>query len=286
MHTIDLLALQASKIGTKSDKSGATACTALRYMPTSSQGSSILLAAVGSYIFHIHVSTAKLFSQLEEHDNKVYNIAVQSDGLSFASCGSDHILRLYDSHTCKLVSTLDHGDGDKTAGHSNQIFGLAWNAEDPNTLVSGGWDHTVQVWDIRLQRSVRSIYGPYICGDSLDIKGGRILTGSWRHTDPLELWDLGTCKLLTRLPFHQPEQDACKLYAAKFVPGGNAGSHIIAGGSGKMPCVKLFKNCGELVGTLLTSSAVNSLDFLSLANRDSTLAVCCKQDLQILSLNN
>jgi COMPASS component SWD3 len=82
--------------------------------------------------------------------------------------------------------------------------------------VSGGWDHTLQIWDVRVNRSVRSIYGPYVCGDSIDVHGGVILAGSWRHAHPLELWDLGTCKLLTCLPFWQPEQDACLPYAAKF----------------------------------------------------------------------
>ena len=83
-------------------------------------------------------------------------------------------------------------------------------------LVSGGWDHTLQIWDVRVNRSVRSIYGPYVCGDSIDVHGGVILAGSWRHAHPLELWDLGTCKLPTCLPFWQPEQDACLPYAAKF----------------------------------------------------------------------
>lgn len=106
-------------------------------------------------------------------------------------------------------------------------------------LVSAGWDRTVQIWDARLQRSVRSIYGPYCCGDSLDLRGGLILTGSWRSADPLELWDMGSSRLVTRLPFYQPELDACRPYAAKFGQGTLNGC-IVSGGSGKRPCVKLF----------------------------------------------
>ena len=44
-------------------------------------------------------------------------------------------------------------------------------------LVSGGWDKTLQIWDLRVHRSVRSIYGPYVCGDSIDIQGNNILVG-------------------------------------------------------------------------------------------------------------
>ena len=42
------------------------------------------------------------------------------------------------------------------------------------------WDNTVQLWDIRAGHSVRSIFGPHICGDAMDIDSGTILTGSWR----------------------------------------------------------------------------------------------------------
>ena len=38
---------------------------------------------------------------------------------------------------------------DITTGHSNRVFSLKFVAEDPNLLVSGGWDNTVQVWDVR-----------------------------------------------------------------------------------------------------------------------------------------
>lgn len=47
-------------------------------------------------------------------------------------------------------------------------------------LLSGGWDNNVKIWDLRTGAAVRSIYGPYICGDALDIHDGYVLTGSWR----------------------------------------------------------------------------------------------------------
>lgn len=43
---------------------------------------------------------------------------------------------------------------------------------------AGGWDNTVQVWDVRVGYAVRSIYGPHICGDSLDLDGNTIVTGT------------------------------------------------------------------------------------------------------------
>jgi WD40 repeat protein len=38
-------------------------------------------------------------------------------------------------------------------------------------ILTGGWDNTVQFWDLRVGAAVRSFYGPHICGDSLDICG-------------------------------------------------------------------------------------------------------------------
>lgn len=35
--------------------------------------------------------------------------------------------------------------------------------------VSGGWDNTVKVWDIRSKTPVHSIFGPHVCGESIDI---------------------------------------------------------------------------------------------------------------------
>ena len=45
----------------------------------------------------------------------------------------------------------------------------------------------LQMWDIRAARSVRTIWGPYICGDALDMCVDNILTGSWVADDALQV---------------------------------------------------------------------------------------------------
>jgi WD40 repeat protein len=67
----------------------------------------------------------------------------------------------------------------------------------------GARDNTVQIWDVRAGHSVRSMYGPHLCGDSLDISldGHTILTASWRPNDCLQRWDLATAKLIDTVPF-------------------------------------------------------------------------------------
>ncbi|OLP92446.1 hypothetical protein AK812_SmicGene25748 [Symbiodinium microadriaticum] len=60
------------------------------------------------------------------------------------------------------------------------------NLERPWGLVSGGWDNTVQYWDLRAGHAVRAIFGPHICGDALDVSadGTQLLTGSCRDEVP------------------------------------------------------------------------------------------------------
>jgi WD40 repeat protein len=74
-----------------------------------------------------------------------------------------------------------------TPGHSNRVFSLNFNPDDDNIILTGGWDNTVQIWDIRVSHAVRLIYGPHIAGDSVDIHDGVVMTGSWRPEHQLEV---------------------------------------------------------------------------------------------------
>jgi len=83
-------------------------------------------------------------------------------------------------------------------------------------LLSGGWDNNVKLWDVRTGTAVRSIYGPYICGDALDIHDGYVLTGSWRADKSLQMWDVGTAELVDDLSWNKelPSSQPCQLYCA------------------------------------------------------------------------
>jgi WD40 repeat protein len=72
------------------------------------------------------------------------------------------------------------GGGAGEPGHSNRVFCVKFDQEDPNLVVSGGWDNNVKVWDIRQPNPCRSIYGPYVCGDSIDLHDGYLLTGAYK----------------------------------------------------------------------------------------------------------
>ena len=62
---------------------------------------------------------------------------------------------------------------------------------------SGGWDSTVQIWDIREGNgSVRKINGPSISADSLDLKKGVLLAGNYQNNNIAQRYDFGTGKLI------------------------------------------------------------------------------------------
>jgi len=97
-----------------------------------------------------------------------------------AVAGRDCHVRVYDETTKSLA--LDMKEKGELPGHSNRVFAVRFNPIDTNMLVSGGWDNTVQIYDIREKGPVHSIYGPHICGDALDFRndGYTLLAGSYR----------------------------------------------------------------------------------------------------------
>lgn len=244
------MALGAAHSSSDSVVSESLPITCVRYRPdgdgTKPKGVLLATSADGS-VTHWHVmSQTCLYSFAQEQDSpdaQVYACDYRADGEQFATGGRDGKVRVYDEATKELVQTLAGGSGsggfghDRGAsGHSNRVYALRFHPTDGNTLVSGGWDNTIQVWDVRTGRSVRSMYGPHICGDGLDLSrdGSQILTASWRPNEALQRWETATGRLIDTVPFaagpgglgaDRPEL----LYAAVWSPDGRS---FAAGGCG------------------------------------------------------
>ena len=122
--------------------------TSLRFRPhTSSSKTKNVLLAVNSdgAVQHWHITSGKRLHEIIEEDNQCFAVDYRPDGQLFATAGKDQAVRVYDESTKTLVSTLKGGMAQVTPGHSNRVFSLKFNPDDPNLLVSGGWDNTVQV---------------------------------------------------------------------------------------------------------------------------------------------
>lgn len=218
---------------------------------------------------------------LKEERNQVYALDFSTDAASFATAGKDASVRLYDEKSCQLISTFRADDlgypGNATTGHSSRVFSLKFLSDEPHMLLSAGWDNTIMFWDVRQRSAAFSLYGPHVCGDSIDAKGDEVLAGSYKATKQLQLWDWRTRECIGTVPFRQALDDAasrsvathapCKLYAAQFSrPGGEGKDHslLFAAGSGSFEGtgeVRVFAREGfEPLGRCTLSKSAYGLD--------------------------
>lgn len=117
--------------------------------------------------------------------------------------GTDHnTIEIFDNQTMKIRQAYHTGSAEELNmdHHVSRIFSVRCLKKDPAVFYSGGWDSTVQIWDIRApEGSVRKICGPSISGDSLDMKGNTLLVGNYQNTDIVQLYDFGKGELIETL---------------------------------------------------------------------------------------
>lgn len=125
---------------------------------------------------------------------------------------------------------VDTGEGDQCVGHTSRITCVRFHPEQKYICASGGWDRSVHLWDIRQEGKspVRTLKGPKIYGDGMDILGDKCLTASFFTDDALQLWDLGSGKLIETIKYKSADNDPEYLYCCKFVDA----NRVVAGGSG------------------------------------------------------
>lgn len=89
--------------------------------------------------------------------------------------------------TKSITTKLGRADWNNK-GHANRIFCVKF--VDENTLISGGWDSVIHMWDLRQGKSINSFYGPHVSGDSIDLKNNQVLIGCYAAKNQLQIWDL------------------------------------------------------------------------------------------------
>lgn len=227
----------------------ALSITGLRFRPEASHTSDalknvLLITDANGQIRHWHFTSGRVLSVQEEPGNQIYSCDISPTGDTWATAGKDRLVRVYDAEKKTCVSSMGAADilaSSVVHGHTNRVFSVKYHPGAPHTLVSAGWDNTVQIWDTRAGHSVKSIYGPHLAGDALDVTpAGKIVTGSWRTLKALQVWDLGsgTCEQEDVWNAGAGTPAACTLYAARWQQSGTR-SIIAAGGSGSNE-VRLF----------------------------------------------
>jgi COMPASS component SWD3 len=170
----------------------------------------LVSAQADGWLKHWHATSGKCLHQMKCEDNpdqQLYTIDYNHDGSLLATAGKDKHVRLYDEQTKSIVLSMK--ENGELPGHSNRVFCVKFDPYNANQIASGGWDNTVQLYDIRKRGPIHSIYGPHICGDAIDFKddANTLLTGSYRQEDVLELWDLRTLKKVRTIDWNGPKEE-------------------------------------------------------------------------------
>ena len=242
------------------------------------------MAAVSSdgYLSFWHPATGKcIFSMRDPNSADLFCVDYRQDGALIAVGNKDSKIHVVDEATKSIITTLESKGTSSTLGHSNRIFSTKFT-NDPNILVSGGWDSTVYFWDIRLSKSIGFVIGPNICSDSIDIQGDSMLTGSNNNKNVLQLWSVSTMKLIENIPW-SPEaltsEELGFLYTVNF---DRKGKYIVAGGAG-LNEFRVFTNKPghELVSKVTLPKIVSSSHFAH--NKDLVVLGCTDGNARVLT---
>eukprot|EP00052_Salpingoeca_macrocollata_P010025 m.78582 g.78582 ORF g.78582 m.78582 type:complete len:331 (+) comp17366_c0_seq3:48-1040(+) len=198
--------------------------TCLRYLPDVDGDHKNRMVAVyaSGMVRRWHVTSQTCQSEHKlDTAGALTTVAVSQSGKQFLTGGTDFIVRVFDSAVHRVTRQLGPGaihgsDASVPQGHTNRVFALAYHPTDENIAVSGGWDKTVQIWDLRQSRPARYLTGPYISGSALSFSpdGKNLLTGSYREHDSLQVWDFASGKVRKTF-FNEPNQ-SCWVFSCQY----------------------------------------------------------------------
>jgi COMPASS component SWD3 len=145
------------------------------------------------------------------HDVGVNDLAWHGDGTTLCVASDDKSLSLWDLRTREPINRL--------VGHTSYVTSCTFSSQS-NQIVSGGFDETIRLWDVRRpERSVRSIDAhsdPVSCVDFC-FDGTLIVSASY---DGLcRIWDSDTGQCLKTIYAVQTPPSSCVTFSpnAKYI---------------------------------------------------------------------
>ena len=158
----------------------------------------------------------KKIHSITEEKNSINCVDYSFDYKNFITAGNDITVRLYDEDMKTEIASMKPYLFDQP-GHSGRIFCVKYFPNDTTTIYSGGWDRTIQFYDTRTCKVSNSIYGPEICGDSLDLSGNILASGAWTTKEQIQLWDIRTLKCIRNVKWEDNNvYKPTYIYSVKF----------------------------------------------------------------------
>ena len=176
----------------------------------------ILVGCADGTVSHWHTKSGKKIHSIKEENNAINCIDYSFDNKTFITAGNDITVRVYDEDMKTEIAKMKPYLFEEP-GHSGRIFCVKYFPNDTSTIYSGGWDKTIQFYDTRTCKVSNSIYGPEICGDSLDLCGNILASGAWSTKEQIQLWDIRTLKCICNVKWEN--NDVYKptyIYSVKF----------------------------------------------------------------------
>lgn len=160
-----------------------TPTTCLRWHPNKQNNQLLLSGNADGSILLWNAVKGKQHHRLIEK-NSIFSLDYSADGTKYATGGKDFHVRVYDDETQQQVIDLPPQEYN-WPGHANRVFAIKFLQEKSlsNVFLTGGWDSMIRFWDVREQKSIGSIMGPNLSGDSIDYKNNQVLTASYRNTE-------------------------------------------------------------------------------------------------------
>jgi WD40 repeat protein len=227
--TIQILAATTGRVSYSIpfvDRDTVVACT--RFYPGADRRL-ILSVGTSGQIGLFEYLVGSCFWSTREADTNTYACDFSPTGANFATGGKDGVVRIYDTQT--QVISREYSNISEVR-HSSRIYAVVYDPDNPNQLVTAGWDTRVLFWDVRQENFVHNFSGPNVCGDAIDVRQNFLLTAAWRSDSPFELWDM-------RHPGPSIAQgewggsDCAQVYSAKFsrekgwIAAGGSNSHSV-----------------------------------------------------------
>jgi COMPASS component SWD3 len=265
--------------------------SSLRWKPHSQLVPKNVLLSINTQgeIIYWHVTSGKILHKIEETGKALLCLDYNKEGTIFAIGGEDKTIRVYDEFMKIMSFKFNPGNAFKQ-GHQDRINSIVFhknkNNNYENILASGGWDSKICLYDLRVKSLIGAIDGPYICGDSLDLKEHMILCGSYSANTQMQIYDLRNYKLLTHVDWDKNNSYyESNIYSAQFSKTGP--NNLFAIGCSKINTVRMYDVDDEFAlfsYSKLLDKPVYSLDF---SNTGNLLAFSgADADLRIIKIVN